>query len=101
MWNPNKSTRELPREVRKQFSEEAKFLHSDLKANKLSVVLADAPYQRFEGHKIRVVNARNPEGYSAMYQSYFHFRRDRSLNSLERLKKSEDNPFRISPISMT
>ena len=97
MWTSKKSTRELPREIRKYFIEEAKFLHNDLKQNKLSVSLIDAPYPRFEGHKIRVVNSRNPEWYSSMYQSYFHFRRDRSLRALDRLRKSEDNPFKINP----
>ena len=96
-WNSKNSTRELPEDIRRYFIEEAKFLHSNLKQNKLSVSLIDAPYQRFEGHKITIVNVINPESYSSMYQRYFHFRRDRSLNALERLRKSEDNPFRINP----
>ena len=97
IWTPKNPTREIPTDIRKYFIEEAKFLHSDLKQNKLSVVLVPAPYERFEGHKIRVVNSRNPEWYSEMHGQYSHFRRDRSLRALNRLRSAEDNPFQINP----
>ncbi len=60
VWNDTRSVRELPKEILKNFLDMADFLYFDLSTKKLHVILIDAPYKRFEGHKIRSVASRNP-----------------------------------------
>ncbi len=92
-WTPDEPVLGLPVPVRKHFSSEANILHLDLLENRPHVILIPAPRQMFEGHMIRVPIAHNPEWYSQLYHSLFHFRRDRSLASLERIRDLRDEPF--------
>ena len=96
IWNDTYPIKELPKNLQKYFSDVANFLHSDLSAKRLYVVLIDAPYPRFEGHKIRSVVSRNPEWYRRMHQGNPNLKRKRSLSSLERISQKKDEPFQIS-----
>ncbi len=93
VWDADKPIRYWPAPIRKYFKEEAKFLYHHLELNKLKIILIPAPEQKHCGHKIRVVDQSNPEWYSELYQSLAHFRRDRSLRSLQRISKAEDQLF--------
>jgi len=96
-WNPDRPIKEFPEDIRESFVGEAEYLFNDLKSNKLTVVLAPAPEPKHCGHMIRVAESQNPRWYSDLYHSYEHFRRDRSLRALDRIRKSEDRIFRVSP----
>ena len=96
-WDSFSPVKLLPDNIRDLFTEEAGYLLHDLNNNRLEVVLISAPDPRFSGHKIRAIQNENPEWYKQLYHSYKHFRRDRSLKALNRIRKLEDRPFRVSP----
>lgn len=90
MWVPERPVIELPRRVRRAFQDHADYLHSDLLENRLEVVLIEAPEKNFSGHKIRLAENHNPGWYSCLYSRYSHFRRDRSLKALLKIKEAKD-----------
>lgn len=96
-WTPNKPIAFLPEDIRKLYSEQANCLYYDLLANRLEVILIPAPEPQYSGHMIRSVQNRNPKWYRDLYWSYNHFRRDRSLRALDRIRKQEDRYFKVSP----
>ena len=96
-WNPKQPIIFLPEGIRGYYVQEANFLINDLQEHKLKIVLAEAPEPKFEGHKIRVVESRNPEWYSKLYHSYDYFRRDRSLRALERIASQQDGYYMNGP----
>jgi len=93
VWDADKPISYWPAAIRKYFRDEAKFLYHHLEQNKLKIILIPAPEQKHCGHKIRMVDQYNPQWYSELYHSLPHFRRDRSLRSLQRIDKGEDQPF--------
>ena len=93
LWVPEQRLISLPKRIRGCFSEHADYLFNDLRENRLEVVLIPASEPKFSGHKIRAVENRNPVWYRKLYAQYSHFRRDRSLRSLERLKSLLDRDY--------
>lgn len=93
MWVPKRPIVELPRRVRKEFQDHADYLHFDLLENRLQVSLAEAPQKNFSSHKIRVVENCNPLWYRDLYERYDHFRRDRSLKALLKIKDAKDRAY--------
>ncbi len=96
-WTPKEPIIFLPEGIRIYYIREAKFLINDLQEHKLKVVLVEAPEPKFDGHKIRIVESRNPEWYSKLYHSYSSFRRDRSLRALERIASQQDGYYMNGP----
>lgn len=96
VWDFDTSIDRLPKQISKLFSKCADDLYNELKCNKTRVVLIPAPEPRFDGHKIRMVENYNPDWYSNLYYAYQHFRRDRSLRSLDRIRDGKDKVFRAS-----
>ena len=93
-WNPTQPLIELPDFLRLVFQEHANLLYSDLNDNRLSIVLAEPPNKRFEGHKIRIIESFNPEWYSNLWRQYYpNLRRDRTLKTLDRLRTFQDQIF--------
>lgn len=95
-WNPDQSLSNLPEAIKELFVEDAQFLLTELKTNKLEVILIDAPEPKYPGHKIRTSENSNPPWYKVLYNTYPHFRRDRSIKALERISLSEDRAFATS-----
>ena len=93
-WRSYNPVRELPKNIRGLFIEQALYLFSDLQHRLLRVILVSAPQPRFEGHKIRVVEETNPEWYSTLYNSHRHTKRQRCVRALDRILKLEDQPFK-------
>ncbi len=89
-WHSSRPLRELPPEIRKIFTDMAKYLLDNLNTQGLVVELIPAPEPKFDSHKIRVVRESNPDWYRDLYGSNSHIRRDRSKLSLERLHKEKD-----------
>ena len=89
----NQPIKQFPDLIKRLFIEEAEILFSNLKSNKLKVVLVPAPNPNHYGHKIRAVERENPEWYKILYRSYPHFRRDRSLKALNIIMKLKDKKF--------
>ena len=89
-WSFKQSIKQLPDLLQDFFVEEAEILLIDLETNRLEISLAVAPEPKFEGHKIRVVDNKNPYWYSNLYWDYYHFRRDRSVKALNRIKNKKD-----------
>lgn len=92
-WDVDKQIKYLPKEITGVFSEEAERLYSDLLANQLRVVLVPARVERYEGHMIRAVESKNPGWYRELYQSTPYLKRRRTLNSLERIARTQDLPY--------
>ena len=90
MWTPEQPLKKLERKIASYFSEQADFLYQELRNNQLKVILIPAPEQKHFEHKIRAVESQNPEWYRVLYQQYLHFRRDRSLDSLQRIGRKRD-----------
>ena len=95
-WTVDQPLKGLEKEIAAYFTDQAGFLSQQLKDNRLKVVLIPAPESRHYGHKIRVVESRNMEWYREMYVKYRHFRRDRSLKSLQRISRKQDYPASFS-----
>ena len=93
MWVPERPIIELPRSVRREFQSHADYLRSDLLEHRLQVSLAEAPQKNFSGHKIRVVENCNPDWYRELYSRYNHFRRDRSLKALLKIRDAKDKEY--------
>src|SRR3989339_1829161 len=98
-FNPESSLSVYSPLVQQMFSNEANFLLDDLIQHKLSVGLVDAPEPQHPNHKIRTVLIYNPSWYSELYHNHPHFRRDRSIRALTRIKQNKDQPFRESDCS--
>lgn len=96
-WSPDRPINELSENIRRFYIENAKFLYNDLKSNRLEVILIPAPKPMHRSHMIRAVQNQNPEWYRDLYWSIPHFRRDRSLRALDRIRKQEDRLFRVLP----
>jgi len=96
-WDPHYPIVQLPKKIRKFYTQEADYLYSDLLNNKLTIVLIPAPDPRHDCHMVRAVESENPGWYQGLYSSYNYFRRDRSLMALNRIRNQEDKQFRISP----
>ena len=92
-WNVEKQIMYLPEEIAGVFSREAERLYSDLRENRLKVVLVPARVERYEGHMIRAVESKNPEWYRELYRATPHLKRRRTLNSLERIARTQDLPY--------
>jgi hypothetical protein len=75
IWTPKKRLSYLPDFPRNLFITEAELLYKELLENKLLVGTCPAPDPKHADHKIRVVESRNPEWYSLLYDS--HNRRSR------------------------
>lgn len=97
MWDPARPTKELPVYIRRYFYNCVDELFDELKYKRMIVGLIDAPKPRFDGYKIRVLYSPNPEWYSRLYSACEHFRRDRSLSALEKIKNEKDRPFKVRP----
>ena len=97
MWTPDEPISKLPEIIRGHFQEYAYFLRNNLEKNKLQVILTPAPEPKHQCHKIRVVETQNPSWYRELYHETPNFRRDRSLNSLERIINLKDQKFYIGP----
>ena len=96
MWDFTQPFKYLDDSIRKHYVYHANFLYNDLLSNRLVVILAPAPYPMHEDHKVRVIENQNPLWYRKLYCSHNHFRRDRSLNSLVRLRNLVDKTFNVS-----
>lgn len=90
LWTPEKPILELPYKLRKNFAGHAHSLHYELRTNRLTVVLVPAPEPKHIGHCIRVAVSHNPEWYSQFYWENPHFRRDRALGALDRIRNLND-----------
>ncbi len=88
-----KQIKYLPTKIANVFSEEAERLYSELVENRLKVVLVPARVERYEGHMIRAVESKNPSWYRELYQATPHLKRRRTLNSLERIARTQDLPY--------
>ena len=97
VWDCDRPIKELPENLRHYYVEEANFLFNDLTDNPLTILLVPAPDPAHSGHMIRYVENENPSWYRGLYHSHNSFRRDLSLRALNRIKKEEDRPFKISP----
>ena len=91
VWGPEKPVKELPDYIREAFLDEAQALYHDLKHNRLTVILVPAPDPRHSGHMIRAVESENPSWYRDLYHAAAHFRRDRSMAALDRIRKGQDS----------
>jgi hypothetical protein len=89
-WVPEQPIRLLPEIIREHFRDDALFLLGELESNRLEVILVPAPDPKHTGHMIRAVENRNPGWYSNLYWSYNHFRRDKSVRSLNRIIEERD-----------
>ena len=89
-WCSEKSVKELPARVGSLFSKEASSLLIDLRYFCLDVILMSAPEPKFIGHMIRVAVNQNPLWYRELYATTLHFRRDRTLRSLNRIANRVD-----------
>jgi len=102
VWGPEKAVRELPDYIQAAFTDEASALYNELRHNRLTVILIPAPRPMHSGHMIRAVESENPSWYRDLYHSVAHFRRDRSMAALDRIRKGQDGemgsvrPFRDS-----
>ena len=96
-WTTDRTIRSLPGIIMDIFVHEADSLYNELLNNKLRIILVPVEDPKFEGHKKRAVEIYNPEWYSRMCRQYNHFRRDRSLRALDRLRKNEDRQFNSLP----
>src|SRR3989338_11592644 len=96
-WIPSQPVRQLSQDISELFLEEAGDMLKELKDNRLEVVLIPAPSPRFEGHKVRAVQNRNPEWYSRLYNSHSSFRRELCINAMKRILDDKDGTFRKSP----
>ncbi|MBI5871883.1 hypothetical protein HZB88_02255 [archaeon] len=96
-WVPELPIDYLPEYIKEAFRQDAELLLYELKINKLEVILIPAPTPQHSGHKIRAVQNKNPYWYSKLYHTYNHFRRDRSIRALKRIRDLHDRKFRISP----
>lgn len=74
----------LPDYIQEAFKMQANLLYGDLEYNKLSVVLAAAPNQRFGGHMIRAVEKHNPEWYKKLCNQYDRPRPRRHKSSVRK-----------------
>jgi hypothetical protein len=95
-FNPNRSIKnqDLSEKIVEIFKNKAEFFLEELMHQKLEVILIDAPYSQYEGHKIRAVVNENPKWYKHLYRKYYpNFRRDRTLKSLKRLAELKDKNF--------
>jgi hypothetical protein len=97
MWDYDRPVQELPDLLQFYFRRTAQELRDELENNGLEVVLIPAPEPKFSGHMIRAVDSHNPVWYRELYSEYAHFRRDRSLNALNRIIDGFDRPFVCSP----
>lgn len=97
MWDTDNPVKDLPARIRQAFVEEAKYLHDELEQNMLTVVLIPAPEPKHVNHMIRAAVSQNPYWYRELYHSNRHFRRDRSLRALDRIRKMQDRKFNIAP----
>lgn len=93
MWNPSEPIGKLPEKVRGVFRNVANNLILGLERNKLVIGLAPGSDSRHPYRKRRVVVHSNPSWYSELYHSYPHFRRDRSVNALSRIRDLEDKTY--------
>lgn len=92
-WNAHQPIILLPEIIRRYFQSEANYLYADLKNNKIKVTLLPASNQKFLSHKVHAIEQSNPGWYSELYHAHAHFRRDRSLNALERITNLDDKAF--------
>lgn len=83
------------------FKQHAAYLRGDLEENRLEVILQPAPEQRFIGHQVRRVVSENPVWYQNFYADTEWVRRDRTLNSLEKIVLEEDRPVDEFPVFAT
>ncbi|MBI4142204.1 hypothetical protein HY484_04725 [Candidatus Woesearchaeota archaeon] len=97
MYDCNQPIKSLPKRLQKYFIAEANYLLTELKRNRLEVVLIPAPRPMHHSHKIRAVQNSNPEWYSELYLATPHFRRDRSLSALERICNQADQSPKQCP----
>ena len=58
---------------------------TQLNRERLKVQLFDAPYKKFDGHKIRVAISSNPDWYRKLYKDYPYLKRDRVVTALTKL----------------
>jgi|SRR3989344_1226563 len=94
-WDSSMPLSLLPENIQKYFREHADFLHQDLEG-RINTILTrepnrDGEYSRFEGHKLRYVDERNPEWYSELYREYDQPRSRKRRNS--GLEKKEYLPL--------
>ena len=94
-WDSSMPLSLLPENIQKYFREHADFLHQDLEG-RINTILTREPNRdgecsRFEGHKLRYVDERNPEWYSELYKEYDQPRPRKRRNS--GLEKKEYLPF--------
>ncbi len=93
MWSVEKAVRELPQDIARAFMHDAGNALQELLEHRLKVVLIDAPDPRFPGHKVRAVDDCNPDWYRRLYRERPHFRRDRSIDALTRIRDGHDRPW--------
>src|SRR3989344_6521420 len=92
-WNAYHPIIFLPEKIRNYIQSEANYLYADLKNNQNTTTLIPADKPKFLGHKIHALEHANPKWYSELYHGHAHFRRDRSLNALDRIRNLEDKIF--------
>ena len=95
MWTPERPLKELGG-VSCYYTDHAEYLYYDLLSHKLCISTRPHPEPKHHDHKLRIVLAENPAWYSQLYNSQNSFRRDRSIKSLDRLRKGEDLPFMMA-----
>ncbi len=97
-WSSEYSIGFLPRNIRDLFRERADLLHSELRANRLEVILVPAPEQKFLGHMVREVVSQNPPWYQELFRTYpTQLRRPHSLRALDRIRCMKDPELSAKP----
>lgn len=80
-WNPDLPIIKLPENIKDIFSEEAGYLHTELK---------NSPIKKRKGKYF----TENPKWYSELYKIHKNFRKDRSLKAIKRITKLQDRQYR-------
>lgn len=78
-WTHDYPIKDLPDKVRESFIYQAAHMYKDLQQNRFRYELEDHPEASFTGHKKKIVNSRNPEWYSTLWQEYSFERDDRKF----------------------
>src|SRR3989344_401504 len=96
-WDSGMPLSLLPEDIQEAFKMQANFLYCDLEG-KINIVLTREPNRdgecsRFEGHRLRYVDERNPEWYSELHERYDKLR-ERISKSKSKRKRGKMRPGR-------
>lgn len=92
-WSPKRPVVELPERLHSFFSDCAFILGDELQSHRLRIVLVPAPEKNFSSHKIRVVEERNPDWYSSLWNCHKWMERRRLIPAIGRVCELQDRVY--------